>query len=97
MVIAINKYNGEEMLFDCDGFEFRTNHVSNWIKIKKGDSTELIHGIATIKNMEAVKCKGADQHGSEKGVLEKIAESQRTLSDSIKAWNDHIEKYGDIN
>ena len=34
--------------------------------------------------------------GNKKGVLESIAEEQKTLLDSTKAWSDYIEKHGDI-
>ena len=34
--------------------------------------------------------------GNKKGVLESIAEEQKTLSDSTKAWSDYIEKHRDI-
>lgn len=30
------------------------------------------------------------------GVLEQIAEEQKTLLDSTKAWSDYIDKHGDI-
>lgn len=33
---------------------------------------------------------------NKQGVLEQIAEKQKTLSDSTKAWSDYIDKHGDI-
>ena len=35
MTIKITTYDGKDILCECDSFEFRTNQVSNWIKIKK--------------------------------------------------------------
>ena len=49
MKIKIILYTGEEIIKDCDSFEFRTNQVSNWIKCKKNDKNEIIHNIAVIK------------------------------------------------
>lgn len=49
MQIRIIKYDGTDMFCNCDSFEFRTNHVSNWIRIKKGSIVETIHDVATIK------------------------------------------------
>jgi len=34
--------------------------------------------------------------GNKQGVLEQIAEEQKTLSDTTRAWSDYIEKHGDI-
>ena len=50
MTIRIITYDGQNILCDCNSFEFRTNQVSNWIKIKKGEATDIIHGVATIKS-----------------------------------------------
>jgi hypothetical protein len=53
MKIKIIKYGGETKIIECNSFEFRTNHVSNWIRIKYTDnSEELIHGICVIKSVE---------------------------------------------
>jgi len=50
MKIKIIEYNGTEHHINCESFEFRTNQVQNWIRIKYQDgSKEMIHGIATIK------------------------------------------------
>ena len=50
MKISVIEYNGTEHHIDCASFEFRTNQVQNWIRIKYQDgSKEMIHGIATIK------------------------------------------------
>ena len=52
MKLMIIKYGEEPVEKECDSFEFRTNQVANWIKLKKGDEVETIHGIATIKTIE---------------------------------------------
>lgn len=50
MNVTIIEYNGTEHHINCKSFEFRTNHVENWIRIKYQDgSKEMIYGIATIK------------------------------------------------
>lgn len=50
MQITVIEYNGIEHHIDCESFEFRTNQVTNWIKIKYSDGRqEMIRGIATIK------------------------------------------------
>ncbi len=52
MRLLIIRFGEEPMEKECDSFEFRSNQVTNWIKIKKGDDVEMIHGIATIKTLE---------------------------------------------
>lgn len=50
MKIAVIEYGGTEHHVDCKSFEFRTNQVENWIRIKyQNGSKEIIHGVATIK------------------------------------------------
>ena len=53
MKITIFKYDGTEYHINCESFEFRTNQVTNWIKIKYQDgsksSKEIINEVATIK------------------------------------------------
>lgn len=51
MELLIIKYGGEQIEIECDTFEFRTNQVSNWIKLKQGDTQTMIYDIATIKTM----------------------------------------------
>jgi hypothetical protein len=48
MTITIIEYGGKEKQVECDSFEFRSNHVNNWIKIKKGDFSYIIHDICVI-------------------------------------------------
>lgn len=50
MKITVVEYGGIEHHINCKSFEFRTNQVSNWIRIKYQDgSKELIYEVATIK------------------------------------------------
>ena len=50
MKITVIEYGGTEHHINCKSFEFRTNQVANWIRIKYQDgSKEMIHGVATIK------------------------------------------------
>ena len=49
MTIIIIEYGGKEKQVECDSFEFRCNHVSNWIKIRKGNLSYTIHDICAIK------------------------------------------------
>lgn len=50
MKINVIEYNGTKHHINCKSFEFRTNQVQNWIRIKYQDgSKEMIYGIATIK------------------------------------------------
>ena len=57
MTLRIFTYDGQAILCECDSFEFRTNHVSNWIKFKKGTTTNIIHNVATIKTEEESEVK----------------------------------------
>ena len=50
MKITVIEYGGTEHHIKCKSFEFRTNHVENWIRIECEDgSKEIIRGVATIK------------------------------------------------
>jgi len=50
MQIIVVEYGGIEHHINCKSFEFRTNQVENWIRIKyKDGSKEIIRRIATIK------------------------------------------------
>lgn len=52
MKLKIIKYGGESKIIECESFEFRTNQVANWIRIKYMDnSEELIHGVCVIKTV----------------------------------------------
>ena len=51
MKITVVEYGGTEHHINCKSFEFRTNQVENWIRIKYQDgSKEMIYGVATIKS-----------------------------------------------
>ncbi len=53
MQITVVGYSGIEHHIECESFEFRTNQVDNWIRIrikyKDGIKEITIHGVATIK------------------------------------------------
>jgi len=50
MTITIIEYGGIPRQIESESFEFRCNHVTNWIKIKKADGTEeIIKDICVIK------------------------------------------------
>jgi len=50
MTITVVEYGGAPRKIECGSFEFRTNQVENWIRIKyKDGSKEIIRGVATIK------------------------------------------------
>lgn len=52
MKIKVIKYDGTEMTFETSSFEFRTNQVTNWIKIKlEKDETLCIHDVCVIKTI----------------------------------------------
>ena len=53
MKIKIIKYDGTEMFYNALSFEFRTNQVSNWIKIKfNNDETIVIDNVCVIKTID---------------------------------------------
>lgn len=53
MKLKIIKYDGTEMYYDALSFEFRTNQVANWIKVKlDDDKTIIIDNICVIKTVE---------------------------------------------
>ena len=50
MTLTIIEYGGKPRQIECESFEFRCNHVTNWIRIKKADGCEaLIHNVCVIK------------------------------------------------
>ena len=50
MKLTVTEYGGEPQQIECESFEFRCNHVTNWIRIKKADGCEaLIHNVCVIK------------------------------------------------
>lgn len=53
MKIKIIQYDDTEIFYDAESFEFRTNQISNWIKIKfGGGKTIVIDNIRVIKMIE---------------------------------------------
>lgn len=52
MKIKIIKYDQTEMIFEVESFEFRTNHVSNWIKMKNLDGEQIVvHDVCVVKTI----------------------------------------------
>lgn len=60
MTISLIEYGGVPRQIECESFEFRCNHVSNWIKIKKSDGAEAI-----IKNISVIKAEQGELVESE--------------------------------
>ena len=53
MKLKIIKYDGTKIYYDVLSFEFRTNQVSNWIKVKTNDGeTIYVHDVCVVKHME---------------------------------------------
>lgn len=53
MKLKTIKYDGTEMIYEALSFEFRTNQVSNWVKIKLNNGeTIIVHNICVIKSIE---------------------------------------------
>lgn len=50
MKIKIIKYDGTKIVYDTLSFEFRTNQVANWIKIKLNNGE-----IITVNNVSVIK------------------------------------------
>lgn len=49
MKITIIEYGGSPRQIDCESFEFRSNNVTNLIKIKTTDGSIVIKDISVIK------------------------------------------------
>ena len=53
MKIKIIKYDGTELIYDILSFEFRTNHVANWIKLKLyNDEIVTINDVCVVKTID---------------------------------------------
>ena len=53
MRLKVIQYDGTEIFYDALSFEFRTNQVSNWIKIKFDDGkVVVIDNICVIKTVD---------------------------------------------
>lgn len=55
MILEILKYGFDKpMVVECESFEFRTNQVSNWIKLKFTNSDEqLIKHVCVIRSIDS--------------------------------------------
>lgn len=52
MKLKIIEYNGTELVYDVQSFEFRSNQVANWIKVYLIDgATLLIKDVCAIKTV----------------------------------------------
>ena len=53
MKLKIIKYDGTEIFYDALSFEFRTNQVSNWIRVKVNNGeTIIIHNVCVVRTIE---------------------------------------------
>lgn len=55
MILEILKYGFDKpMVVECESFEFRTNQVSNWIKLKftNDDGEHIIKQVCVIKSID---------------------------------------------
>jgi hypothetical protein len=54
MIIKTLKYGDTDFEeTECDDFEFRTNHVANWIRFfKDGTQFKIIHDVCVIKTIK---------------------------------------------
>lgn len=52
MLLEITTYDGKQTIYEVESFEFRTNQVSNWIRLILPNNEKLtIHKICTIKHI----------------------------------------------
>ena len=53
MKINIIEYDQTETICDAVGFEFRTNYVSNWVRVKvKNSDPIIVRDVCVIKTLE---------------------------------------------
>ena len=53
MKLKVITYGGEETLYDATSFEFRSNQVTNWIRIKTSDGEVIyVHNVCVVKHIE---------------------------------------------
>lgn len=54
MIVKTLKYENTDFEeTECDDFEFRTNHVANWIRFfKDGTQFKIIHNVCVIKTIK---------------------------------------------
>ena len=52
MKIKVIQYDSTEEIYDVESFEFRTNQVSNWIRLKFANGNEMmIRNVCVIKTL----------------------------------------------
>ena len=84
-------YDSTERILDVLSFEFRSNQVTNWIKIKLEDGTEdIIHNVCVVKTIEMEDMKPIK--GTEKEDVIKLAKYCNILADKIKELNDEVQE-----
>lgn len=50
MKLTLIEFGGSQRQVECESFEFRSNHITNWIRIKYQDGNkEMIYDVVTIK------------------------------------------------
>ena len=53
MKLKIIKYDGTEIFVNALSFEFRTNQVTNWIRVKTNDGeVTYVHDVCVVKYIE---------------------------------------------
>ena len=53
MKLKIIELNQTEHIEECESFEFRSNQVGNWIRLKTADGYKEFVRVAVIKTLEA--------------------------------------------
>ena len=81
MQITVIEYGGTEHHINCKSFEFRTNQVENWIRIKYKDGIKEIHGVATIKAGSGVIMSDLKMSASE--VAESLCKTLSSVGVSV--------------
>jgi len=53
MKLKVIQYDGTEAIYNVESFEFRTNQVSNWVRIKfSNDEVIVIKNVCVIKTVD---------------------------------------------
>ena len=71
MKLKIITLKGEERIIECNSFEFRSNQVTNWIKLYEDDGIEIIHNVAVIRTLT--------QRNKQRWLKEKSMEGGKTI------------------
>lgn len=53
MKLKIIELNHTEHIEECESFEFRSNQVTNWIRLKVAEGYKEIPRVSVIKTLEA--------------------------------------------